>query len=432
VSKPRYEALILAGGKGTRMGENSNTIPKYLRELKSESLLKRQIRQLNESGFSTATVLVNDRKDMVLKHLTELNSSSLIRLVSDTKYTGTGGAITSALDLNADHLLITYADTVFEIDIQKFIRFHASKNSDFTTLIHPNSHPWDSDRVVVDPEGRVRRLIKKTDTLKEPTPNLCLGGMILVRKTFIEEMYKDFVENKKWHSDLVGDFLTPRRIDSKRVFGYRTSEYIKDAGTPDRFEEVVRDIQSNFSLNSHYRPTVFLDRDGTIVVLKDQLNSPDQVELIPGVARFIRTLNERGVLAIVITNQSVIARGLCSEKELDLIHSRMEELLATNGAYLDQIYYCPHHPDRGFENEVVELKIGCKCRKPRIGLLNRAKKDHKIDTSRTFFVGDTKVDEKTAIQFGSRFFYVKHNKDDTLHMEKRFDEILSEISSYLQ
>jgi histidinol-phosphate phosphatase family protein len=429
---PSFEALILAGGKGTRMGENSSTIPKYLRELKSESLLRRQIRQLNESGFSAITVLVNDRKDMVSKHLEELNSSGAIKLVSDNKYTGTGGAVASAIGVNADHFLVTYADTVFEIDIQKFASFHIVNNSDFTSIVHPNSHPWDSDRVVVDRDGRVKKLIKKSDSLEQLTPNLCLGGMILIKETFIRERYQDLAKRKKWHSDLVGDFLTPKQVGSKRVFGYRTSEYIKDAGTPDRFKKVESEIDSNFGLNSRARPTVFLDRDGTILILKDQLNSPNQVELIPGVGDFIRALNERGILTIVITNQSVIARGLCTEMELDLIHSRMEEMLAKNGAYLDEIYFCPHHPDRGFENEVVELKIECTCRKPGIGLLNRAKDHHNIDTSRTFFVGDTKIDEKTAIQFGSKFFNVTYSLGHTLEIKKQFDAILSEILNYLK
>ena len=109
-------------------------------------------------------------------------------------------------------------------------------------------------------------------------------------------------------------------------------------------------------------------------------------------AEAIRHINSSGYLAIVITNQPVIARGEVTVPELDLIHNKMETLLGQEGAYLDAIYFCPHHPDKGFEGEVPELKIDCNCRKPKPGMLLKAAEDFNIDLNQSWMVGDGKND----------------------------------------
>lgn len=119
-----------------------------------------------------------------------------------------------------------------------------------------------------------------------------------------------------------------------------------------------------------------MDRDGTINRYKGFLTSIDDFELLPGAAEAIRKLNEAGWLCIVVTNQPVIARGELTEDQLREILDKMETLLGREGAYLDAIYYCPHHPDKGFRGEVPELKIDCSCRKPRPGMLYQAAEDY--------------------------------------------------------
>ena len=110
----------------------------------------------------------------------------------------------------------------------------------------------------------------------------------------------------------------------------------------------------------------------------------------------IKKINESGYLAIVITNQPVIARGEVTYEELNDIHNRMEKLLGLDGAYVDDIYYCPHHPDKGFDGELEELKIKCECRKPNIGMLKKAIQDHNIDLNESIVIGDSTLDIKMA------------------------------------
>ena len=149
---------------------------------------------------------------------------------------------------------------------------------------------------------------------------------------------------------------------------YNSPEYIKDCGTPDRLDASIKDFKtgkiSNFNLNKPQR-VIFLDRDGTINEDVDHLNNIKNFNLLEGVTEAIRLINESNYRCIVITNQPVIARGECSHDELENIHNFMEKLLGNEKAFLDRIYFCPHHPDAGFIGEVPSLKIRCKCRKTR-------------------------------------------------------------------
>ena len=119
-------------------------------------------------------------------------------------------------------------------------------------------------------------------------------------------------------------------------------------------------------------------------------------------AKAINQINASGYLAIVVTNQPVIARGEVTVPELREIHNKMETLLGANGAYIDAIYYCPHHPHKGYEGEIPELKIECDCRKPKPGMLFRAAEDFNIDLSKSWMIGDGENDIKAGRAAGCR------------------------------
>lgn len=125
-------------------------------------------------------------------------------------------------------------------------------------------------------------------------------------------------------------------------------------------------------------------------------------ELIDGVAKAIRIINDSGYLCIVVTNQPVIARGEVTWDELDEIHAKMETLLGKEGAYIDGLYVCPHHPDKGFEGEIPELKVDCDCRKPKPGMLLKAAEEYNIDLSQSWMVGDSERDIQAGKNAGCR------------------------------
>ena len=179
------------------------------------------------------------------------------------------------------------------------------------------------------------------------------------------------------------------------MFCYGSPEYVRDMGTPERFEQVCRDFASGLvagrNLKNRQR-AIFLDRDGTINREVGFLRNISDFELLPGAAAAVARINAGGYLAIVATNQPVIARGEVTFSGLREIHNKMETLLGKEGAYLDGIYFCPHHPHRGYEGEIPALKIDCPCRKPKPGMLLRAAEDFNIDLERSWMVGDREKD----------------------------------------
>ncbi|HEY4134066.1 MAG TPA: D-glycero-beta-D-manno-heptose 1,7-bisphosphate 7-phosphatase [Alphaproteobacteria bacterium] len=168
--------------------------------------------------------------------------------------------------------------------------------------------------------------------------------------------------------------------------------------------------------HSPLRPAVFLDRDGTIVEDVDYLTRPEQLRLIPGAAAAIRTLNARAVPVVVVTNQSAVARGLLSEDELAAVHGELRARLAAEGARLDAIYYCPHHPEGS-----GAYRRDCDCRKPMPGMLRQAARDLGLDLAASAMVGDSVRDLEAGAAAGCRTLILVrtgHGADEEKHLNK--------------
>jgi D,D-heptose 1,7-bisphosphate phosphatase len=158
------------------------------------------------------------------------------------------------------------------------------------------------------------------------------------------------------------------------------------------------------------QPAVFLDRDGTLNIEVERVRTPDDFELIEGAVDAVKRINRTGLRAILVTNQAVLARGDCDEAGIAQVHAKMETLLGRGGAWLDAIYYCPHHPHRGYAGEVPELKIDCDCRKPKPGMLLKAKEDFNLDFSKSWMIGDSALDIRLAKSAGIRSILVRTGK----------------------
>ena len=214
---------------------------------------------------------------------------------------------------------------------------------------------------------------------------------------------------KDQFSDLTKNIFS-KIIGDESLFAYKTIEFIKDVGTPERINYVRKLFRKNkknyLSLKTN---VVFLDRDGVINVEKDNLSSIDQLELIEGASDAIRLLNQNNFLVIIVTNQPQIAKGFLSFKDLKLIHNKLEHLLGIDRAYIDDIFYCPHHPEIGFEGEVVDLKIKCNCRKPRPGMLIKASKKFNINLKKSFMIGDRSIDIICGNKVGCKSIFINRN-----------------------
>jgi len=272
-------------------------------------------------------------------------------------------------------------------------------------LVHPNDHPQDSDLVETDANDWVSAVHACPHPHDQFFGNLVNAALYVVRREALRP-WAAFPGKQ----DFTQGIMLGLVAKGARVLAYRSSEYLKDIGTPARLQRADADWHAgkiSLEASNRCRPTVFLDRDGTLNVEKGYLRTPEELELLPGVGLALRTLRQAGFRLIVLTNQPVIARGEATEAEVAAIHRRLEWELGKEGAYLDAIYVCPHHPDRGFPRERTELKTRCKCRKPGTGLFEQACRDLRIDVANSWMVGDQTRDIEMARRAGLLSVLVK-------------------------
>jgi histidinol-phosphate phosphatase family protein len=335
-----------------------------------------------------------------------------IEYYRETSALGTAGAFAEVADRLTEDFWVFYGDTVMDIDMSRMLAFHRERSAEATLFLHPNDHPYDSDLVDIADDARITAFYPKPHEEGGNYRNLVNAALYILSP----RMLKHIVSGEK--SDFGKDVFPKALLSGARMYGYVSAEYIKDMGTPERYEKVCADVACGkvSRLNSrNRRPAVFFDRDGVINREVDLLSSAEQMELLPGAAAAIKAVNRSGYLAIVVTNQPVIARNLCSLEELRRIHNRMETLLGREGAYLDAIYFCPHHPDGGYPEERAEYKIVCDCRKPKPGMLLQAAKDFNIDLAASYMIGDRTTDIAAGEAAGvKRAVLISTNDDNAL------------------
>ena len=360
------KAVILAGGKGTRLGQYTKDIPKPMLEIDNKPILEHQVEVLKRYGINEIIFLVNHLKSVIIDYFGDGSKFGVsIKYLEEEKPLGTAGGLKEIEEYLSEDFLFIYGDVMFDMDLQRLIKFHFEKQSQLTLVVHPNDHPFDSDLIDIDKEEKVIDVYPKPHPQNFYYKNLVNAGMYVINPAVL-----DFI--KRGEKSDFGKNILPVIIHKLKVFAYNTSEYLKDMGTPERLKKVTEDFLSGKIKRKSYaqkQKAVFLDRDGVINKFVGLLYKPEQLELYPFVTEAIKILNNSDFLTIVVTNQPVVARNLCTIEELEFIHKKMETILGNEGAKLDAIYYCPHHPDKGYPEENPEYKIDCECRKPKPGMI---------------------------------------------------------------
>lgn len=415
------KAVIMAGGKGKRISSIASDIPKPLIKVDSMPVLEHEIATLRSQGFTDIIITVSYLGSMIMDYFGDGSAVSPvtgkpfgvhITYYNEITPLGNAGALFKLRDQLTEPFLLLNADAIFDIDFNRFVEAHKQTGALVTLFTHPNNHPYDSGLIIAAPNGSVEQWLTKEDARPVFYKNRVNAGLHIIDPEVLDlagvDAEKvgsvDEATGKAIKVDLDGQILKPLAGTGK-MFCYDSPEYVKDMGTPERFYQVERDfkagIVSGKSL-THRQKAVFLDRDGTINKHVGFLRNIDELELLPDTVEAIRKINESGYLAIVVTNQPVIARGEVTVSELDEIHNKMETLLGLKGAYIDALYYCPHHPHKGYEGEIPELKIDCGCRKPKPGMLFKAAGNFNIDLENSWMVGDGENDVKAGQNAGCR------------------------------
>lgn len=391
------KTVIMAGGKGSRIASVRSDIPKPLLPIDGIPVLEREILSLVNQGFDDIVITVGHLGQKIIDYfgdgsgispITNRPFNAKITYFFEEVPLGNAGALFQIKDQLTDDFLLLNADAVFDIDFNRFVNAHRQFGGLVTLFVHGNSHPYDSGLLITDESDSVVEWLTKEDERPKWYFNCVNAGLHVVNKKVLDVN----IDTPK--IDLDRQILKPL-AGKRQMFVYRSPEYVEDMGTPERYAKVEKACRNNLLHNRNLmrkQKAIFLDRDGTINKYVPFLKDIADFELIPGVAEAIKKINESGYLAIVVTNQPVIARGELSFAQLDEIHKKMETLLGYEGAYINDIFVCPHHPDKGFDGEVTDLKIDCDCRKPQPGLLLAASKKYNIDLSQSWMIGDSKRD----------------------------------------
>jgi len=401
------QAVILAGGKGTRLRERLNGLPKPLVDIGGTPLLEHQVLLAKRYGFDRILLLVSYAADQVARFCMARDNWGIeIQCIDEGDPLGTAGAVLASFDHLDDEFLVIYGDTMLGVDLARFWDFHGTHPGAAATLfLHPNDHPHDSDLVELDEDERITEFHPYPHQPARDYPNLVNAALYVVRKCALSGW-----RGTPGQLDFGKDVFPQMLCAGLPLFGYNSFEYIKDCGTPSRLDRVAADLASGKITKSALdvpQPCVFLDRDGTINVDVGHLAEPGRFELLPGVGDAIARLNRSDYRTVLVTNQPVVARGDCTIDGLRRIHFRMETVLGQSGAYLDRLYYCPHHPDSGFPGEVASLKIACGCRKPNTGMVDRAVADLNIARPLSWMIGDSTADILLARRAGLRSILVE-------------------------
>jgi D,D-heptose 1,7-bisphosphate phosphatase len=417
--------VIMAGGKGTRVASIAGDIPKPMIPICGKPILEHQLEVLKKNGLTDITIGVGHLGQHIKDYFGDGGRYDCnISYYTETEPLGTAGMLYKLDNLCGDFIVLN-GDIIFDIDFSRMIAFHKEKKARATIVVHPNSHPFDSALIITDTNNRVTGWLNKEDTPSREGARAYYKNQV---NAGIHILSVDFMKNcpqTKEKVDLDRDMLKPS-ISSGAIFAYQTPEYIKDMGTPERYAQVRSDIENGIvhgkNLTRKQR-AVFLDRDGTINTFNGFVTKPEDFELIEGAASAIQKINSSGYLAIVITNQPVIARGELDFETLDLIHKKMETDLGRQGAYIDDLFYCPHQPDKGFSGERPEYKIDCDCRKPKPGMLLQAAEKYNIELSRSYMVGDDQRDVQAGINAGCVPVFLSKDKNFEDNNVKTFSSL---------
>ena len=399
-------AIIMAGGKGTRLSSIAPNIPKPMIQVLGKPVLEYQIDSLRRSNIEDITLIVGYKKEVVKNYFGDGQKLGVrINYIEENEPLGTAGALWYIKNEQNGHedFILLFGDLMLDIDFNRFMTFHKKHKALITLFAHPNTHPYDSDLLVINENSKVTKILAKNIERSFYYHNFVNAGVYCVNMAALTQI------QQPEKLDLEENIITSL-IHQGSVYAYKSTEYIKDMGTPERFEAVLADVNNGVVAVRNLKKkqkAIFLDRDGTINEYVGFLKNINDFKLLPSVSLALAKANASSFLTIVATNQPVIARGEITFQELDEIHKKMETELGKRGVYIDDIFYCPHHPDKGYNGEISVLKIDCNCRKPKIGMLKQAVEKYNIDLSSSWFIGDTTLDIQTGKNAGMNTILLK-------------------------
>jgi D,D-heptose 1,7-bisphosphate phosphatase len=392
-----FDGVIMAGGRGSRMIRDGFSIPKVIIPVTETSVLEEHIALLRKFKANNIFICLHENSSLIKNFVqSKFHDHKDIIFLFEKQPRGSVGCLLDNFDLIQKRSIILFGDTYADVNLDKALEFHLNMNADLTTFAYPNDHPKDSDLLIVENTSRVVGVSKYPHRNLERLENLANRALFIAEKSALVDNFKP-----SGTVDLSKELIPFLIAKGLNVQAYRSPEYMKDMGTKPRLEKLRSDLSSRKHVTQRIdavRKAVFLDRDGVINHDTGHIRCARDLKLFDFSSRAISLLNSLGYLVLLVSNQPVIARGEVTEAEFKLINAKLDFELSNEHAFIDKKYYCPHHPDAGFDGEITELKRKCDCRKPETGLIAMARQDYNIDIKNSWMVGDQTSD----IELGRR------------------------------
>ena len=387
MAEPPRRAVILCGGLGTRLGELTARLPKPLVSVAGRPFLETLLGEIGRQGFDRVTLLAGFEGEQIA-HFAKRSPVARrfalsIDVIIEAEPLGTAGALAAASgEIDEDFILLN-GDTWFDIDLLTLSRFATTRHADAAIAMALRRAPDSSRYGVAKLNGE--RIVAFDDSRAQGSgPALVNGGVYFVRRGALASL----ANKRSLELDVLPDLA--RR---GQIAGLPFDSFFIDIGVPETYAAAQRDVPTRLT-----KPAVFLDRDGVLNRDLGHVGSRDRFEWMPGALSAVRRLNHSGYYVFVVTNQAGVSRGYYSEREVQELHRWMQRALRAEGAHLDDIRYCPDHPDA---REPQYKKVSA-WRKPEPGMLLDLMQAWPLDLERSFLVGDKQTDMEAARRAGIR------------------------------
>lgn len=381
------QAAILIGGKGTRLGDAVRDTPKPLLEVCGRPFVEHVMLNLRRFGFTEFVLLAGYQSEVVYKKYAAQSTfaqelQATIKVVVEPSPMGTGGALKYAKEHLQEEFLLLNGDSIFDfnyLDLSNCTRDNEPGNWLCRVALLPVQSATRYGFVELD-DARISAFREKPSA---PQSGLINSGVYWIKTEMLNTIQASPCSLEQE--------VFPRLAKEGRMIGRAYHGFFIDIGIPEDLEAARAHLIDNLR-----KPAAFLDRDGTLNHDDGYTHKIEEFRWIDGAGAAIKKLNDAGYLVFIVTNQAGIARGYYKADSVDALHEWMSSELADIGAHIDDIRYCPHHP----EGTVPELSKACDCRKPNTGMLKSLIKQWDPIISQSFMLGDTDKDAEAGIAVG--------------------------------
>lgn len=404
------QAVILCGGKGTRLGADFSHLPKPLVPVEGVPLLDRILGVVAAAGVGEVLLAAGHLGHLIEERYEQYNPWGLeIRTHIEKTPLGTAGCLLEVADQLDDHFVLLYGDVFLDFDLGALIRQHEESRPNATVLVRQSDHPADSDLVDLEmTTGKVRAFLPKATR----DPAGCYRNWGNAAVYCCSRRLLEVIPAGRF-SDIATDAFPALLVRGGviRAHALEDTGFVKDMGTPSRLQEVERYWSRRqraraAALAPQRIKAVILDRDGVLVENREPLTIPGDITPMPGAFKGLAALHQAGITCLVATNQPWIARGLLTESQLATVHAVLASMVEEAGGKLTEILHSPYHPETHHREGIPELRRSSECRKPRPGMLFTLMERHGFDPSETVMIGDSKVDIVAGKNAGVRTILV--------------------------